>query len=140
MKWRRAVVALLVVWAIWEVARSLTRLDSVIFTGYTQVGDVVLQGGDPYGLRINTWPPFFLFLAALLALLARLSLPGALLLWQLGSVAAIWGTCRLLPRVAGDAAQPFMSTSVLVPVLMTARIFQEHVQHTQIKLYLLLLV
>ena len=140
MKWRRAVTALLILWAVWEIGRSLARLDGVIFTGYTQVGEVVLQGGDPYGLRINTWPPFFLFIAAGLALLARLSLPGALLLWQLGSVAAIWGACRLLPRLAGEAPAPFTSAAVLVPVLMTARLFQEHLQHTQINLYLLLLV
>ena len=68
MKWRRAVTALLILWAVWEIGRSLARLDGVIFTGYTQVGEVVLQGGDPYGLRINTWPPFFLFIAAGLAL------------------------------------------------------------------------
>lgn len=140
MKWRRALTALLVLWAIWEIGRSLTRLDGVIFTGYTQVGEVVLQGGDPYGLRINTWPPFFLFIAAGLALLARVSLPGALLLWQLGSVAAIWGACRLLPRLAGEEPVPFTSATVLVPVLMTARLLQEHLQHTQINLYLLLLV
>jgi hypothetical protein len=140
MKWRRAITALLVLWAVWEIERSLTRLDGVIFTGYTQVGEVVLQGGDPYGLRINTWPPFFLCIAAGLALLARLSLPGALLLWQLGSVAAIWGACRLLARLAGEEPAPFTSPAVLVPVLMTARILQEHLQHTQINLYLLLLV
>jgi hypothetical protein len=140
MKWRRVVAALLVVWAAWEIARSLGRLDGVIFTGYTQVGEVVLQGGDPYGLRINTWPPFFLFIAAGLALLARLSLPGALLLWQLGSVAAIWGACRLLPQLAGEEPVPFTSAAVLVPVLMTARLLQEHLQHTQINLFLLFLV
>jgi hypothetical protein len=140
MNWRKAVAALLVLWAIWEVARSLARLDGVIFTGYTQVGEVVLQGGDPYGLRINTWPPFFLFVASGLALLARLSLPGALLLWQLGSVATIWGSCRLLPRLANEEPAPFTSMTVLVPLLMSARILQEHLQHTQINLYLLFLI
>ena len=66
MNWRRAVAAVLALAAAWEIARSLGRLDGVVFTGYTQVGEVVLQGGDPYGLPINTWPPFFLFLAACL--------------------------------------------------------------------------
>jgi hypothetical protein len=134
---------LLVLAAGFEVVRSLTRLSGVIFTGYTQVGEVVLQGGDPYGLAINTWPPFFLFVAAGLALVARVSLAGALLLWQAGSVAAIWASCRLLARLAGDPpSSPPASTSsaVLVPVLMTARLFQEHLQHTQVNLYLLLLV
>jgi hypothetical protein len=141
MKLRRAVTVLLVLWAAFEVVRSLKRLDGVIFTGYTQVGEVVLGGGDPYGLAINTWPPFFLFIAAGLALLARVSLVGALLLWQLGSVAAIWGSCRLFARLNGQDEPPaFTAPALLVPVLMTARLFQEHLQHTQINLYLLLLV
>jgi len=140
MRWRQAVAALLILWAAAEVVRSLGRLDGVIFTGYTQVGEVVLQGGDPYGLRINTWPPFFLFIAAGLALLARISLAGALLLWQLGSVAALWGTLRLMPRLAGEEPAPLTSTAVLVPVLMTARLLQEHLQHTQVNLYVLFLM
>ena len=140
MRWRQAVAALLILLAAAEVVRSLGRLDGVIFTGYTQVGEVVLQGGDPYGLRINTWPPFFLFIAAGLALLARISLAGALLLWQIGSVSALWGTLRLMPRLAGDEPAPLTSTAVLVPVLMTARLLQEHLQHTQVNLYVLFLI
>jgi hypothetical protein len=140
MRTRRVFAALLVLWAVFEVVRSMGRLDGVIFTGYTQVGEVVLQGGDPYGLPINTWPPFFLFIASVLALLARVSLPGALLLWQAGSVAAIWGACRLLARMAGEEPPAFTSPAVLVPVAMSARLLQEHLQHTQINLYLLLLI
>ena len=140
MRWRQAVAALLILLAAAEVVRSLGRLDGVIFTGYTQVGEVVLQGGDPYGLRINTWPPFFLFIAAGLALLAHISLAGALLLWQIGSVSALWGTLRLMPRLAGDEPGPLTSTAVLVPVLMTARLLQEHLQHTQVNLYVLFLI
>jgi len=140
VSWRRAIGVVLVLAAAWEVGRSLGRLDGVVFTGYTQVGEVVLQGGDPYGLPINTWPPFFLFLAAGLALLARVSLPLALLLWQLGSVATVWGSCRLMARLVGEEPAPFTSSAVLVPVLMTARLLQEHLQHTQINLYVMFLV
>lgn len=140
MRWRQAVAALLVLLAAAEIARSLGRLDGVIFTGYTQVGEVVLQGGDPYGLRINTWPPFFLFIAAGLALIARVSLAGGLLLWQIGSVAAVWGALRLMPRLTGEEPAPLTSTAVLVPLLMSARLLQEHFQHTQINLYVLFLI
>jgi hypothetical protein len=140
MKWQRIVATLLVMWAAFEIVRSLGRVDGVIFTGYTQVGEVVLQGGTPYGLPINTWPPFFQVIAAGLALLARLSLRGALLVWQVGCVAVIWGSCRLLARLAGEEPPPFTAAAVLVPVLMTARLLQEHLQHTQINLYLLFLV
>jgi Glycosyltransferase family 87 len=137
---RRLVLLLLLLWAAWEVARSLLRIDLVVFTGYTRVGDVVLQGGDPYQVSFNTWPPFFLFVAAALRLLARVSAPGALLLWQLGNVAAIWGVCRLLPRLADQAPPPFTSSALLVPLLMSARLLQEHLQHTQINLYVFLLI
>ncbi len=146
MKWRRVVTVLLVVLAALEVARSLGRLDRVIFASYVDVGNVVLDGGDPYGPQfttwppINTWPPFFLFIAAGLALLARVSLAGTLLLWQVGCVAAIWGTCRLLARLVDEEPPPFSSAATLVPVLMTARLFQEHLQHTQVNFYLVLLV
>jgi len=64
------------------------------------VGQVVLQHGDPYAtLSFDTWPPFFIFIAVALTELARISRVGALLLWQLGSVAAGWGAygcCRAL--------------------------------------------
>ncbi len=142
MRWRQAVAVLLVLLVTAEIARSLGRLDGVIFTGYTQVGEVVLQGGggDPYGLRINTWPPFFLFIAAGLALIARASLRGALLLWQLGSVAALWGALRLMPRLIGEEPAPLTASAMLVPLLMTARLLQEHFQHTQINLYVLFLI
>ena len=148
-----ALYALVLLFAAFEVTRSLTRIDGVIFTGYTQVGEVLLQGGDPFGLTINTWPPFFLFVAAGLALAARVSLRGALLVWQVGSVLAIWGCVRLLarwfvddgerlsfwPHAGGDGRPSFASAAVLVPVLLTARLFQEHLLHTQVNLLVLFL-
>ena len=147
-----ALYALVLLVVVFEVARSLHRVDKVIFTGYTRVGAVVLQGsGDPYGLP-NTWPPFFLFVAAGLALAAGVSLRGALLVWQLGSVLAVWGSCKLLARFLDDDGGTltfwprtsdrlaFVSAGVLVPFLFTARLFQENLQHTQINAYLLYLV
>jgi len=146
MNWRRVATVLLVCLAALEVARSVGRLDRVIFASYVDVGETVLQGGDPYGPRfttwppINTWPPFFLFIAAGLALLARVSLAGTLLLWQVGCVVAIGGTSRLLARLVDEEPPPFSAPATLVPVLMTARLFQEHLQHTQVNFYLVLLV
>ncbi|OLB67035.1 MAG: hypothetical protein AUG85_00110 [Gemmatimonadetes bacterium 13_1_20CM_4_66_11] len=138
---RRTVAALLVLLAAWEVGRSLVRIDLAVFHDYLRVGQVVLQHGDPYAtLSFNTWPPFFIFIAVVLAEVARISRVGALLTWQLGSVAALWGACRLLPRLAGEAPAPFTSTATLVPLVMTARLLQEHLQSMQINLYLLFLV
>jgi len=146
VKWRRVVTVLLLCLAALEVARSVGRLDRVIFASYVDVGETVLQGGDPYGPHFttwpptNTWPPFFLFIGAGIALLARVSLAGTLLLWQVGCVAAIWGTCRLLARLVDEEPPAFSAAATLVPVLMTARLFQEHLQHTQVNFYLVFLV
>ena len=148
-----AISALLLAFALFEIVRAALRLDGIIFTGYTQVGEAVLQGGDPYGLAINTWPPCFLFVAALLALLARaITLAGATVVWQAASVLATWGTLRLLARLFLDdgaqltfwpraADRPALTTAnVLIPLLLVLRILQENVQHTQINGFLVYLV
>src|SRR2546422_3582331 len=151
-----AIYGLVLLWAGGEVLRSLARVDSVVFTGYVQVGEAVLQGKDAYGgglAGINTWPPFFFFVAAGLALLARgISLLGALFLWQLGGVLAIWGGLKLCARLYVDRGDTltfwprsadrlaFVSAGVLVPFMMMARLFQEHAQHTQINVQVLFLV
>jgi hypothetical protein len=133
---RRTLTGVLVLLVAWEVARSLTRIDGVVFHDYLRVGQVVLQHGDPYAtLSFDTWPPFFIFIAVALQALAGISRVGALLVWQLGSVAAGWAAYRLLPRLAGEAA-----SAPLVPLLMTARLLMEHLESTQINLYLLFLV
>lgn len=146
------IYAVVLLIAVAEIVRSLGRQHAVIFEGYVQVGDLVLSGGDPYSLRLNTWPPFFFFVAAGVSLVAKLAPTVALLVWQIGDVLAIWGCCRLSVRLlAPDEAGPtfwphdgdhraFGSADVLVPFLMTARLFQEHVQHTQINAQILFLV
>ena len=140
-------------WAGLEVLRSLDRLDGVVFLGYVQVGEAVLQHKNRYGYGltlINTWPPFFHFVGAALALLSRASLLGALLLWQAAGVAAIWGTLKLCAKLLlpdgdtlafwpRDGRLSLVSLGVLVPFAMTLRLFQEHVQHTQINVQVLFL-
>jgi hypothetical protein len=147
-----AIYSVVLLVAVAEIVRSLGRQHAVIFEGYGQVGDLVLSGGDPYSLRLNTWPPFFFFIGAGVSLLARLSPTFALLVWQIGDVLAIWGCCRLSARLlASEDSGPtfwpcdadhraFGSADVVVPFLMTARLFQEHVQHTQINAQILFLV
>ncbi len=151
----RAIVALyglLFLYLALEIGRSIARADQVIFTdGYVAVGEAVLHGADPYGLVANTWPPFFLFLATAIALVARLSVGGALLLWQVLSVLAIWGSLLLLLRFfeeggeeatffpSSSSAFAFGSAAVAVPALMSARLIQENLQHTQINPHLLFL-
>jgi len=150
------IYGLVLLWAGGEVLRALSRVDAVVFSGYVQVGESVLQGKDPYGsghFAMITWPPFFLFVAAGLALLARgVSLLGALFLWQLGGVLAIWGCVKQCARLYLDGGDrltfwprsterlAFVSAGVLVPFIMTARLFQEHTQHAQINVQVLFLV
>ncbi len=151
--WQIAVYSVTLLYLAFEIARSLWRSDVVVFSGYLELGESVLAGRDPYHIHLNTWPPFFGLVAAALALVTRvIGVHAALLLWQLGSVGAIWGCCRLLARwfeeggetltfwPVADGRLSFVSAAVLVPVLLSARILQEHIQHTQVNLFLLLLV
>ena len=150
--WQIAVYGGTLLYLAFEIARSLWRADIVVFSGYLELGESIFAGRDPYHIHLNTWPPFFGLVAAALALIARvLGVHAVLLLWQLGSVLAIWGCCRLLARVFEDGGDAltfwrttpdrlcFVSSAVLVPVLLSARILQEHLQHTQVNLFLLLL-
>jgi len=154
--WQAAVYGATLLYLAFEIARSLWRADIVVFSGYLELGESILAGRDPYQIHLNTWPPFFGFVAAALALVTRLlGIHAVLLLWQLGSVLAIWGCCRLLARFFEDGGErltfwpaerpppqdrlSFVSAAVLVPVLLSARILQEHLQHTQVNLFLLLL-
>lgn len=145
-----ACYAIVLVWALAESLRALGRMPGVIFTSYVDVGNAVITGADPYALVANTWPPFFLLVSVPLAALWRLSPALALFLWQLLGIAATWGVVRLSvalfedgpitfwPR--GDTGLAFVSAAVLVPFVMTARLFQEHAQHTQINVQVLFLV
>jgi Glycosyltransferase family 87 len=139
-----AVYAVTFLYLTFEIVRSLWRADIVVFSGYLELGESILAGRNPYHIHLNTWPPFFGLIAAVLALATRLlGIHAVLLLWQLGSVLAIWGCCRLLARCfedGGDEHLSFVSPAVLVPVLLSARILQEHLQHTQVNLFLLLLM
>ena len=148
-----AIYFVLLLWAGLEILRSLDRIDGVVFLGYVQTGEAVLQHKDPYGYAltlINTWPPFFFFVSGALALMARASLLGALLVWQALGVAAIWGTLKLCAKLylpdgdtltfwPRDGRLSLVSLGVLFPLAMTLRLFQEHVQHTQINVQVLFL-
>jgi len=148
-----AIYFVLLLWAGLEILRSMGRLDGVVFLGYVQTGEAVLQHKDPYGYAltlINTWPPFFFLVSGALALMARASLLGALLVWQALGVAAIWGTLKLCAKLylldgdtltfwPRDGRLSLVSMGVLVPFAMTLRLFQEHVQHTQINVQVLFL-
>src|SRR5438445_705899 len=145
------IYALVLLVALAEVARSLARADRLDYAYYPKLGEVVLSGGDPYANAFNTWPPFFLLVAAGLALGSRVSAAGTLFAWQLASVLAVWGTLKLLARSFEDGGAAltfwprspdrlaFVSSGVIVPFLFTARLFDDNLQHGQINALLLFL-
>src|SRR5256884_3971497 len=145
------IYALVLLVALAEVARSLGRADRLDYAYYPELGEVVLSGGDPYANAYNTWPPFFLLVAAGLALGSRVSAVGTLLAWQLASVLAVRGTLKLLARSFEDDGAAltfwprspdrlaFVSSGVFVPFLFTARLFDDNLQHGQINAVLLFL-
>lgn len=146
-----AIYALVLLVALATVAQSLQRANRLDYTGYPQLGEVVLSGGDPYSLAINSWPPFFLLVAAGLALASRISSLATLAVWQLASVLAVWGTLKLLARCFADRGADatfwprssdrlaFVSTPIIVPFLFSARLFHDNLQHGQINTQLLFL-
>src|SRR3989442_1750283 len=137
--------------ALAEGGRSLARADRLDYSYYPKLGEVVLSGGDPYANAFNTWPPFFLLVAAGLALGSRVSAVGTVFAWQLASVLAVWGTLKLLARSFEDGGSAltfwprspdrlaFVSSGVVVPFLFTARLFDDNLQHGQINAMLLFL-
>jgi Glycosyltransferase family 87 len=145
------VYALVVLVALAEVLRSLQRADRLDYTNYPLLGEIVLTGGDPYANAFNTWPPFFLLIAAGLALGSRISPLATLCAWQLASVVAVWGSLKLLARCFADGGAEatfwprspnrlaFVSAPILVPFLFTARLFDDNLQHGQINAQLLFL-
>lgn len=136
--------------ALGEALRALGRMQGVIFSSYLDVGNAVLSGTDPYAIPQNTWPPFFLLESVPLALVGRISPHLALFLWQVLGLAATWGAVKLSAGFFEDGPITFWpvtadalaltSSAVIVPLLMTARLFDEHAQHTQINVQVLWLV
>jgi hypothetical protein len=145
--------AFLLAFALFEIVRATHHLVGIVFADYVRVGEAVLQGGDPYAMGFNTWPPFFLFVEVVLALAAHALTPTvAVMLWQLLSVLATWGTLKVLARLfLDDGARltfwprgadrlAFTSAGVLIPLLLLMRILQENLQHAQVNGFLVYLV
>ncbi|HEX4560723.1 MAG TPA: glycosyltransferase family 87 protein [Gemmatimonadales bacterium] len=145
-----ALYALVLAVALAEALRALGRMEGVIFSSYLDVGNAVLSGSDPYALSANTWPPFFALESVPLALVGHVSPHLALFLWQLLGLFATWGVVKLSVEMFEDGPITFWpvspqalaltSSAVIVPFLMTARLFDEHAQHTQINVQVLWLV
>jgi hypothetical protein len=124
------------------------------FAGYLSVGDLALAGRDVYRDSppgINTWPPLFSLFCMPLALIAHWSLAGARLLWVLINWACVVVSVGIAVRLVsgrrlvtglrrlGPVDQPFASTVVLLPMLLTIRWILSNFEHLQVNLVLLTL-
>src|SRR2546430_2595554 len=99
------IYALVLLVALAEVARSLGRADRLDYAYYPELGEVVLSGGDPYANAYNTWPPFFLLVAAGLAPWRRPSKRCRCCCW------ATWRTSAAGASSAGPSLFSCSSTS-----------------------------
>jgi hypothetical protein len=101
------------------------------FAGYVAAGNAVLDGRDIYAdtpTGVNTWPPFFSFVAVPLALLDRVSpylirliwiaLTWASVFWALDLIARLV-YCKRLAFGRGEASLDIASPELLVPFLLT---------------------
>lgn len=130
------------------------------FAGYLLVGDLVLDGGDIYAdapAGVNTWPPSFSLLCALLALVARLSptlargvwvvLNYALVLFLLDVLARMVHGRKLslraeppgnnspaAPEVAGAPGISLADAAVFVPLLLSSRWLLANFEHLQVNI------
>lgn len=120
------------------------------FAGYLRVGELVLQGQDPYRAAgaLNTWPPFFSVLCVPLAILAMPSPYVARGVWFVLNFAALWWILSLIAklvygrRLTWRSPQGLLLTSpfVLLPALFSERYVSSNFDHVQINLILFALV
>jgi len=118
------------------------------FAGYVLVGDLALRGLDIYRdapPNVSTWPPFFALLCVPLALLARVSLFGARVVW----LAAGWGALLIAVRAIVSLVRPATETAapasaeravVLLSLLLCVRWVLSNFEHLQVNIILLALV
>jgi hypothetical protein len=123
------------------------------FAGYVLVGELGLAGRDLWGAGSpNTWPPLFALLCIPLALLARISLVGARVLWLILNWAAlacaVAAAVRLVygrglsasrsPTTTRDGID-IGSGAVLLPVLLSVCWILSNFEHLQVNIVILAL-
>lgn len=115
------------------------------FAGYVLVGELALRGRDIYDAPPNTWPPLFALFCIPLALLARLSLVGARVLWLLLNWAALLSALAIIMRFVhgrrltlaardsgDDSAIDVTSGHVLLPLVFCAYWIINHFEWLQV--------
>jgi hypothetical protein len=145
------------VWAVLLVSMALRGANTIgkgggDFRGYVEVGELVLQGEDPYAtldIGTNTWPPLFSVLAVPLALGARAAPTVNMAAWVSLMAACLYGCLyfaiwlvyrRPLSLGRRPGTISITSAAALVPALLTWRYVLKNVRWLQINPLILLLV
>jgi hypothetical protein len=114
------------------------------FAGYLVVGDLVRSGGHIYhdaGVGVNTWPPFFSLLCAVLSWLAVPTPYLARGLWLLLNYASVLLAMHLIARLlydrplslrANSAGMSLAAPVLLVPLVLTERFVSGNFSHLQV--------
>ena len=146
----------LVVWIVLLVSIGLRSANTIgkgggDFRGYVEVGELVLEGKDPYAtleIGTNTWPPLFSVLAVPLALGARAAPTVNMAVWVVLMAACVYGCLyfaillvyrRPLTLGSRPGAISVTSAAALVPALLTWRYVLQNFRWLQINPLILLL-
>jgi hypothetical protein len=125
------------------------------FKGYTEAGNLVLQGENIYrNPKINTWPPFFSLLCVPLALADQLNPYLIRFIWLSGSIVAMYFVMQLTIQLVikrkltiyslkkdiliNTNALSIMHPVILIPLLIIVRFILENLANIQINIFMLL--
>jgi Glycosyltransferase family 87 len=120
------------------------------FRGYLEVGELVLRGADIYAEArpdVNTWPPLFAVVCVPLALLARVSVYLARVVWLAVNLGCIVAMLRLAVALVyrrplvlergSPTGVALVSAAVLGPLVLSARFFLGNLDRLQINMLIL---
>jgi len=119
------------------------------FSGYIEVGTILLSQGNIYATMLNTWPPFFsIFCIPMVWVEKLLGGVGIRFLWELGSVLSFFYLVSLTSSIVLGRKLNYFGKSnqgisirdslILVPILLSLRFVLDNLANIQINIYLLL--
>lgn len=141
---------LLILALCFEISRDIFK--DADFGGYINAGRLAWNHQNIYSDFLNTWPPFFSILAIPLAWMADFNVVLLRLIWQIGSIIALYFVIvksiqlfynqqQRLVLTFKDSSPHFSlgSAAVLVPFLISFRYILDNLSNIQINIYILLL-
>ncbi|HUL71138.1 MAG TPA: glycosyltransferase family 87 protein [Gemmatimonadales bacterium] len=144
MGWERGLRVLLLLAAATALVSWLKRSED--FIHYLEVGNAVLEGRDIYAdtpTGVNTWPPVFSFLCAILAASAKANPVLAKGAWLLLNYAVLVGVLGLLARMVynrpftlgvSTTALTITSPEIVVPLILAGAFVSAVFEYSQVDL------